>query len=285
MTFPETRVDLNRLIKKMEPKLGNESFQNCKNEFSACTRVRTDGHTFFIVFEKERFVILCLSSRSAFFWKVEIFGFSSNSKSLKTSLFWRFQALKLSPFDPAWKILSNALLFMSNGGQEPELWPVLCVRNTDLSLGKRHIVSPDDTSGLIIARVYAGGATCAPLPLIRARRTITSFCKWSSQRNVVATKGAPITLIIRVIRVIVITVINIRVILPLSLRCYYPVQSRVRCETEDTTRRVPLWDAIYARTQKRKLIIFPYWYVCQCGKIKKLIYSVFTKMAPRHTSR
>ena len=45
MTFPETRVDLNRLIKKMKPELGSESFQNCKNTFSACTRVRTDGRT------------------------------------------------------------------------------------------------------------------------------------------------------------------------------------------------------------------------------------------------
>ena len=66
MTFPETRVDLNRLIKKMKPELGSESFQNCKNTFSACTPVRTDGRTdilFVIVFEKERFVIFCLSSR------------------------------------------------------------------------------------------------------------------------------------------------------------------------------------------------------------------------------
>ena len=37
------------------------------------------------------------------------------------------------------------------------------------------------------------------------------------QGNVVATKGAPITLIIRVIRVIVIRIINIRVILLLRL--------------------------------------------------------------------
>ena len=67
VTFPETRVDLNRLIKKMKPELGSESFQNYKTTFSACTRARTDGQLFLMVFEKERFVILCLSSRSAFF--------------------------------------------------------------------------------------------------------------------------------------------------------------------------------------------------------------------------
>ena len=43
MTFPETRVDLNRLIKKMKPELGSESFQNCKNTFSACTDGRPNG--------------------------------------------------------------------------------------------------------------------------------------------------------------------------------------------------------------------------------------------------
>ena len=43
MTFPETRVDLNRLIKKMEPELGSECFQNCKNTFSACTDGRPNG--------------------------------------------------------------------------------------------------------------------------------------------------------------------------------------------------------------------------------------------------
>ena len=40
MTFPETRVDLNRLIKKIKPELGSESFQNCKNTFSASARPR-----------------------------------------------------------------------------------------------------------------------------------------------------------------------------------------------------------------------------------------------------
>ena len=34
MTFPETRVDLNRLIKKIKPELTNESFQIFKNSFS-----------------------------------------------------------------------------------------------------------------------------------------------------------------------------------------------------------------------------------------------------------
>ena len=33
MTFPETRVDLNRLIEKVKPELRSESFQNCKNTF------------------------------------------------------------------------------------------------------------------------------------------------------------------------------------------------------------------------------------------------------------
>ena len=47
MTFPETLADLNRLVEKIKPELGSESFKNCKNTFSACTRVRTDGHTFF----------------------------------------------------------------------------------------------------------------------------------------------------------------------------------------------------------------------------------------------
>ena len=47
---------------------------------------------------------------------------------LCSSMFWTFLALKLLPFDPSWKILSNALLFISNGGQEPELWLVLCSR-------------------------------------------------------------------------------------------------------------------------------------------------------------
>ena len=37
MTFPQTRVDLNRLIKKIKPELRSESFQNCKNTFSVCT--------------------------------------------------------------------------------------------------------------------------------------------------------------------------------------------------------------------------------------------------------
>ena len=35
MTFPETRVDLNRLIKKIQLDLGPESFQNCKKAFLA----------------------------------------------------------------------------------------------------------------------------------------------------------------------------------------------------------------------------------------------------------
>ena len=42
MTFPETRVDLNRLIKKMKPELGSESFQTCKNTFSASARALPD---------------------------------------------------------------------------------------------------------------------------------------------------------------------------------------------------------------------------------------------------
>ena len=45
MTFPETRVELNRLIKKIKPELRSESFQNYKNTFSACTRVRVCGRT------------------------------------------------------------------------------------------------------------------------------------------------------------------------------------------------------------------------------------------------
>ena len=49
-----------------------------------------------------------------------------------SSLFWTFRALKLFPLDPAWKILSNALLFISNGGQEPELWLVLCSLNNNV---------------------------------------------------------------------------------------------------------------------------------------------------------
>ena len=40
---------------------------------------------------------------------------------LFSSLFWTLQALKLLPFGPAGKNLSNAVLFISNGGQEPEL--------------------------------------------------------------------------------------------------------------------------------------------------------------------
>ena len=42
------------------------------------------------------------------------------------TLFRCFQALKLLPADGAWKILSNALFFMSNGGLELELWSILC---------------------------------------------------------------------------------------------------------------------------------------------------------------
>ena len=34
MTFPETRVDLNRLIKKIKPELKSKSFQIFKNSFS-----------------------------------------------------------------------------------------------------------------------------------------------------------------------------------------------------------------------------------------------------------
>ena len=42
------------------------------------------------------------------------------------ALFWRLQALKRWQIAAAWKILSNELLFMSNGAQEPELRSVLC---------------------------------------------------------------------------------------------------------------------------------------------------------------
>ena len=45
MTFPETRVDLNRLIKKIKPELTSESFQIFKNSCSTCTDGRTDGRT------------------------------------------------------------------------------------------------------------------------------------------------------------------------------------------------------------------------------------------------
>ena len=44
----------------------------------------------------------------------------------KTGLFWRFRHSKLLPMNRAWKILSNALFFMSNGGLELELWSILC---------------------------------------------------------------------------------------------------------------------------------------------------------------
>ena len=44
MTFPETRVDLNRLIKKIKPELGSESFQNYKNTFSASYLKGDHGH-------------------------------------------------------------------------------------------------------------------------------------------------------------------------------------------------------------------------------------------------
>ena len=44
MTFPETRVDLNRLIKKMKPELGSESFKIAKTHFPrVCVYGRTDG--------------------------------------------------------------------------------------------------------------------------------------------------------------------------------------------------------------------------------------------------
>ena len=42
------------------------------------------------------------------------------------ALCWRFQASKHWLLNAAWKILSNELLFISNGAQEPELWSVLC---------------------------------------------------------------------------------------------------------------------------------------------------------------
>ena len=43
------------------------------------------------------------------------------------ALLWRLQALKPWLANQAWKILSNELLFISNGAQEPELWSVLCL--------------------------------------------------------------------------------------------------------------------------------------------------------------
>ena len=42
------------------------------------------------------------------------------------ALLWRFQVLKHWQIDAAWKILSNELLFISNGAQDLELWSVLC---------------------------------------------------------------------------------------------------------------------------------------------------------------
>ena len=42
------------------------------------------------------------------------------------ALFWRFRVLKHCLANAAWKSLSNELRFISNGGQGPELWPVLC---------------------------------------------------------------------------------------------------------------------------------------------------------------
>ena len=130
MTFPETRVDLNRLIKKMKPELGSESFQNCKNAFSACTRVRTDGRTdgrFFFLTRPPRRIMTFPETRvdlnrlikkmqpelgsesfqnwkntfSVCFFENHDFQISSNYKSLKTTFFWRFQVLKLLPLNRA----------------------------------------------------------------------------------------------------------------------------------------------------------------------------------------
>ena len=95
-------------------------------EFAKRFFLKHNGLSFFVWVRKSFFLFFC--------WKIMIFGFSSNSKSPKTILFWSFRALKPLPFDPAWTILSNTLLFISNGGQEPELWPVLCsLKNNGLS--------------------------------------------------------------------------------------------------------------------------------------------------------
>ena len=60
LTFPETRVDLNRLIKKIKPELRSESFQNFKNTFSVCT----DGVREALFFEKLRFSNLRVIQKS-----------------------------------------------------------------------------------------------------------------------------------------------------------------------------------------------------------------------------
>ena len=60
-------------------------------------------------------------SRSVYYFRKWLnFGISES----KTVLFGRVQALKLCPFDRSRKVLSNALVKVSNGLLEPELWHV-----------------------------------------------------------------------------------------------------------------------------------------------------------------
>ena len=60
------------------------------------------------------------------FFEESDFGITDEFKNQKTIVVWRLQALKLLLADQACKFLSNEPLFISNGGQEPELRTVFC---------------------------------------------------------------------------------------------------------------------------------------------------------------
>ena len=58
-------------------------------------------------------------------WIICVFLFLISFSVSKTLLFGRNQALKPCSIDGAWKIMQNALVKVSNGLQEAELWPIL----------------------------------------------------------------------------------------------------------------------------------------------------------------